>query len=78
MDSFRTDDTAAIDRLMVEPTALYAWSIIWRRGNTSPALRRFVDVVRAVGAQRGWMRPARAADICMPTEDRATVAIIDS
>jgi hypothetical protein len=77
-DSFRTADTPAVDRLMVEPGALYAWSVIWRRGNTSSAMSRFLNVVRALSTQRNWMDGAQSADMWIPPEDRASIGFIDS
>ncbi|MBV9170096.1 MAG: LysR family transcriptional regulator, partial [Chloroflexi bacterium] len=57
LDSFRAPDSTVVDRLMVEPTALYAWSMIWRRANLSSGLSKFVDIVRAVSNERQWMQP---------------------
>ena len=43
-------------RPLVEPTVSLPTSLVWRRHDTRPAVRRFLDVATATARDRGWLR----------------------
>ncbi|MET9429894.1 LysR family transcriptional regulator [Streptomyces sp. NPDC003036] len=46
---------------LVDPTPLYAWSLLWRTGDTHPGLRRLATACAAEAGQSRWLEydPAR-------------------
>lgn len=48
--------------LPFEPSPLFPWSVVWRRGRRHPALRRFLDLIVRTSRAQGWCAhdPARS------------------
>jgi DNA-binding transcriptional LysR family regulator len=48
-------------RPIVDPVPIYAWSMLWRRGDRSPGVAVLAEAADTVGRQRGWLTlPAEA------------------
>lgn len=48
--------------LRFEPSPLFPWSVVWRRGRQHPALRRLLDLIGRTSREEGWCAhdPARS------------------
>jgi DNA-binding transcriptional LysR family regulator len=40
---------------LIDPTPLYAWSLVWRRADAGPRLSRLLDAFATVGQRSRWL-----------------------
>ncbi len=71
-DSFQVNEGSTADRLMIEPTAVYAWSAIFLSGSPNPGLARLLKVIGEVSQELHWMHPPVSADVWLPADDTSS------
>ena len=64
------DGTAIRTVPLVDPTPLYAWSLIWRRDDHHPRLPELIEAFAAAGRGSRWLEYRPSAD-WLPEPDRA-------
>jgi DNA-binding transcriptional LysR family regulator len=55
-----------VDKEIIEPTALYPWSLLWRVDNTSDHLRIVLSIARRLSRELGWQENSPPAAIDRP------------
>jgi DNA-binding transcriptional LysR family regulator len=64
------DGTAVQTMPLVDPTPLYAWSLIWRRDDHHPRLSSLLEAFAGAGRDSRWLEYRPSAD-WLPDPDRA-------
>ena len=62
---------------LVDPTPLYAWSLIWRRDDHHPRLPELVEAFAGAGRGSRWLEYRPSAD-WLPDPDRAEASALSS
>jgi hypothetical protein len=60
---------------LVDPTPLYAWSLIWRRDDHHPLLPELAEAFAAAGRGSRWLDYRPSAD-WLPDPDRAQAHVL--
>jgi len=66
------DVPGGVNRPLVDPVPLYAWSMAWRRGSPSDALAALRQSAAEVATAEGWLDAA--ADFAVGSSDRTAAA----
>jgi hypothetical protein len=48
-------------KLLIDPTSLYPWSVLWRTGDHSEHVRAVVACAQALSREQGWLQTAGQA-----------------
>jgi DNA-binding transcriptional LysR family regulator len=59
-------------RPIVDPVPIYAWSMLWRRGERSPGVAALAEAADVVARQRGWLTLPDGAWLPEPEANRVS------
>ncbi|GAA3469824.1 hypothetical protein [Nonomuraea roseola] len=71
--SSQPDVPGAVIRPLVQPVALYPWSMIWRQGLHHPGLTALRDAARDLADAEGWLHLTDDAWLPEPEASRPPV-----